>query len=224
MAAFLKLLINRGATAHGRLLSPHSIDRMEHPQTTLAARSGLRYGYGLGNYQWLREGYLFHGHGGDADGYLAHYGYNRDTGLGYFIVINAFNGTALRRMRLHIERFIVKDLPPPEPLPPYALRVEHLQKYAGQYAAATHRFPWRAPGHGATDTLEILIADGSLHTRRPNRPKMALHAVSEQHFRRHDETAATAAFVDYAGAIYLQGDMGNYRRIGESQAGSTLNF
>ena len=40
-------------------------------QTSLAAQGGLAYGYGLGNYQYVHEGFLFHGHGGDADGYLA---------------------------------------------------------------------------------------------------------------------------------------------------------
>ena len=37
--------------------------------TTLAAESGLRYGYGLGNYGFVHNGFLFHGHGGDGDGF-----------------------------------------------------------------------------------------------------------------------------------------------------------
>ena len=90
MKPFLQLLLNSGRHQNKTLLPAKAIHRMEKPETSLAARSGLNYGYGLGNYQWFRDGYLFHGHGGDGDGYLAHYGYNRDKNLAYFVVINAF--------------------------------------------------------------------------------------------------------------------------------------
>ena len=70
MASFVRLLLNDGFADDRRLVHPQSISRMEVPLTSLAARNGLLYGYGLGNNQKFRKGVLFNGHGGDADGYL----------------------------------------------------------------------------------------------------------------------------------------------------------
>ena len=92
MAIIVKMLINNGKSdANTDVLNTGSIKRFETPTTTLAARNGLSYGYSLGNYQWLSNGVLFYGHGGDADGYLARYGYTRELNQGYFLVINAYN-------------------------------------------------------------------------------------------------------------------------------------
>ena len=90
MARFLRLFLNRGTLEGKRLFDPGTIDRVERPTTTLAARHGLSFGYGLGNYSWLRRGIRFQGHGGDADGYLSRMGYTRANGSGYFLVITAF--------------------------------------------------------------------------------------------------------------------------------------
>jgi len=73
MARFLSMLINRGRLDGRQIFSETQINRLETPHTTLAARAGLEYGYGLGNYYSLHKGRVLHAHGGDADGYLAHY-------------------------------------------------------------------------------------------------------------------------------------------------------
>ena len=121
MARFVRLFLNDGYADDRRLVHPQSISRMEVPLTSLAARNGLLYGYGLGNNQKFRKGVLFNGHGGDADGYLSQVGYNRDTGMGYFVVINAFRHRALSEMRREIETWIIRDLEVPRPLPPAKL-------------------------------------------------------------------------------------------------------
>ncbi|MEN8764115.1 MAG: serine hydrolase domain-containing protein, partial [Thiogranum sp.] len=48
MGALLELFLRRGMVGDQRLLDEASVERMERPATTLAARRGLRYGYGLG--------------------------------------------------------------------------------------------------------------------------------------------------------------------------------
>ncbi|MBL4661372.1 MAG: beta-lactamase family protein, partial [Alcanivoracaceae bacterium] len=63
---FLQMLLNKGTVNGQHFLSPAALVRMETPQTSLAAQSGLQYGYGLANYSWQFEGHTFHGHGGDA--------------------------------------------------------------------------------------------------------------------------------------------------------------
>ncbi|MEM7281133.1 MAG: serine hydrolase domain-containing protein, partial [Pseudomonadota bacterium] len=143
MEPFLRLLLNRGEHNGNSLLSKQSVERMEVPHTTLAARSGLEYGYGFGNYQWYRNGLLFHGHGGDGDGYLAHYGYNLDTNLGYFVVINAFNHRPLREMRDTLERFIVGGKKTPIPVEAFELKRDRRESLLGDYTQVTQRFVGR---------------------------------------------------------------------------------
>jgi CubicO group peptidase (beta-lactamase class C family) len=209
MAPFLQLLINKGRYRGRRLLEEDSIERMEIPKTTLAAGSGLSYGYGLGNYQYLREGILFHGHGGDGDGYLSHYAYNRDTGLGYFVIINAFKHDALRAIRAFIEGHIIEGM---ERLKPPRAKVseQNLRRYTGAYSEVTWRFPW----HKNKNIMHIIFKEGALYLRRHSGEERELIPVNGRHFRFDDETIATMAFIkDDAGEVYLQGDTGNFKRV-----------
>ena len=209
MVPFLQLLINKGRYRGRSLLKESSIERMEIPKTTLAAKSGLSYGYGLGNYQFLRDGILFHGHGGDGDGYLAHYAYNRDTGRGYFVVINAFKHDALRAIRAPIEKYIIQKLERPKS-PRVTLSEQSLRRYTGTYREVTWRFPW----HDKKDVIHILFEQDSLYLRFQSGKRRVLIPVNEHHFRFQDETLATMAFVEGdAGELYLQGDVGNFVRV-----------
>src|SRR5262249_28395236 len=85
----VQLLLNRRTCSGARLSTPESIERMETPLTSLAARSGLRVGDGLGNHATIDQGFLFHGHDGSTDGFLSSYGYAPEHGVGYFFSINA---------------------------------------------------------------------------------------------------------------------------------------
>ena len=210
MAPFLQLLLNRGRHDGRQLVPAESIERMEDPQTTLSARSGLKFGYGLGSYHWIRNGLVFHGHGGDGDGYLTRFGYNRDTGLGYFVVINVFQHTPLRALREQIEKYLVAERKPPAPPPVAAIA---LARYTGDYVQETYRFGWRSR-ESKPRTLEIVLDDGALYTQKPGEPRRALIPVNAQHFRRADHPVATIAVVnDTAGNTYIQGDLGNYRKV-----------
>ncbi|WP_455235029.1 serine hydrolase domain-containing protein [Thiogranum longum] len=221
MASLVQLLLTRGTLNGKTLLSPSSIERMETPRTTLAAQSGLEYGYGLGNYQFVYRGFLFHGHGGDGDGYLSHYAYSRDLGLGYFVVINAFNSRALRVIRQRIQDFLIQDRKGPAPPPVASIGPKQLLALTGRYQAETWRFPW---DHGNTppgnDRLDVILQDGRLYTIGAGRDQRELLPVNRHHFRRTHEPVATIAFVEHDGELYLQGDFGNYRRIAVSAQGS----
>ncbi len=225
MAKFVTMLLNQGAlpTASGtvdpqteatgraqpRLLKPSSVERLEQPRTTAAARAGLRYGYGLGNYAWSREGFVFHGHGGDGDGYLAHYGYNRNIGKGYFVVINVFRHAPLRELRALLEQHLIDGQSPPPAVAAARMPTATLKALAGTYREATQRFSGAKP-----DTLQITAKNGRLYTRYPGRKARALIPVDQHRFRRAEEPVASAAFSrDADGNTILQGDMGNYVRV-----------
>jgi len=210
MVSFLQMLLNNGKINDWSFLSEKSIARMEHPQTTLAAQGGLGFGYGLANYHWQRDGYTFHGHGGDADGYLTRYGYNRQSGLAYFVMVNAFNHKPLRQIRRLLESYIIKDLPKPH----YPLRLklpkEVMQSYMGEYISVTQRFGIIKKDNRAT--MKVTVNDQNLYLQFAGDSPQVIYAINNTHFRYADNSIATMAFIHHDGDVYFQGDEGNYKK------------
>lgn len=206
MAKAVRLLINYGRADDAEIFTKQSIQRMEKSTTTLAARHGLEYGYGLGNYAWVRDGVVFHGHGGDADGYLAHYGYTRKNNKGYFLVINAFHGVALREMRRHIETWLVSDVTRKNAPVEYALNKQQIKNIVGIYQSVTKRFSFEQ-----TAMLKVFEQKGRIYTQLNKDDAIELIAVNNHHFRRANQPVATISIVqDAQGARVLQGDVGNF--------------
>lgn len=206
MAGFVRMLLDRGRAGDRPLLAEDSIARLETPATSLAARSGLAFGYGLGVYAHYRRGLLFQGHGGDGDGYHSYFAYNRDTGLGYFVVINVDRRGALRRMAALIENWIATGVPRPNGS---TAEVEDstLQRYAGRYELAAWRYPWQTRVETAKETLTVELREGRLFTVHASGRRSALIPVNARHFRREHEPGATSAFVeDDDGRLYFQED------------------
>ncbi len=89
MSQYLQHMLRRDTI----VFSKKEFDRIENPKTSMAAKNGLEVGYGLGNYTIWKNGYLFHGHGGQIDGFTARYIYSRDADIGVAVAINR-NGDA----------------------------------------------------------------------------------------------------------------------------------
>ena len=209
MSPFLRLLLQGGKLGDRRFFSENSISRMETPRTSLSARSDLQFGYGLGNYSWLRNGWIFRGHGGDADGYLSRLGYSRELDLGYFLVINTYKYNALQEIRHLIEDFISGARQRSEATP-YPMSRSELQALTGEYRHATYRFQ-----SAARNTSPVKV---SLKMRKlllnVGKNQYFLVPVSARHFRDEGESVATSAFVkDETGRLYLQHPQGNFLRI-----------
>jgi hypothetical protein len=83
---------------------------MERPRTTLAARLGLTTGYGLGNYTRVEDGFVYQGHDGGIDGFLAGYGYLPGLGRGYALMVNAMDGEAFERIGTLLRSYLTRDL------------------------------------------------------------------------------------------------------------------
>jgi CubicO group peptidase (beta-lactamase class C family) len=212
MASFVQFLLNDGMHAGQPVVSAAAIRRMETPRTSLAARNGLSFGYGLGIYRSYRDGVLFYTHGGDGDGYLSRVGYNRDAGLGYFVSINAFRGRALRSIQIEIERFIARQATPRPPAPVAHVDATVLGQYAGQFRLAAWRFPETSAADVASRRMTVTIDNGALYTQVAGEARSALVAVTAHLFRRPDEPDATCAFVrGEDGRLYFQEDE-NYVR------------
>ncbi len=204
MANFLQMLLQHGHFNGKQIIAKRVIERFETPKTPLSAQMGIRYGYGLGIYSWLRNGHLFHGHGGDADGYLARYAYQRDAEMGYFIVINAFQNSTLRSMQRAIEDWMISELEPATPDKEMAL--DNLERYEGNYQAITQRF-----GRGQS-TLKLFVRDNQLFSQLPNQRAYRLVPVGPNQFRYPNETLPTLTIVDTDQGMVFSGDDGNFLR------------
>jgi CubicO group peptidase (beta-lactamase class C family) len=210
LAGVLMLLLNDGRVDDRQLVPASAIRRMERAETTLAARHGLEFGYGPGLYSWYSGGRRFYGHGGDGDGYLAHIGYNRESGLAYAIVINCFCHPSLAEFRQRIESFIVAQLPPAS-LPPDSLTPPELAS-TGRYRPATFRFG-NAPAADAVG-LQLKARDGALELQYGQRPPQRLLAVRPGLWRFADEAEATVAVVKNArGDWVFQGLRESFIRV-----------
>lgn len=207
MASFVRLFLNDGKVDNIKFISKKNIRRMEIPETTLATTVGLKYGYGLANYTHLHKGLVFHGHGGDGDGYLTYYAYNRKIGLGYFIVINAFNNSGLYQMRMLIEDYITDNTT--KPIPTIVYHNINLKKFVGSYKSITYRMPWI----GLDDSIvKIVLQENKLY-KIMNGVKKQLIPVNKFIFRLIDQTIATQAFIQDSEKMYFQNEDGNYIRI-----------
>jgi CubicO group peptidase (beta-lactamase class C family) len=59
MAAYVQFYLTRGAVNGKQIVPAADIDRMESPTSTWAAKDGLKYGYGLGNYWSIQDGFIY---------------------------------------------------------------------------------------------------------------------------------------------------------------------
>src|SRR5436190_624383 len=87
LARLVQFLLRRGKAGDAQLVNSESILRMEAPETTLAAKNGLRLGYGLCNYTGVEGGVVTHGHDGGIDGFISSYRYMPEQNWGYVILL-----------------------------------------------------------------------------------------------------------------------------------------
>jgi CubicO group peptidase (beta-lactamase class C family) len=138
MAAYLLFYLNRGTVNGTQIMPAASIDRMEFPTRTWAAKEGLKAGYGLSNYWSIHDGFVYHGHNGGVEGGLTEMAYMPDYGVGYFYSINAGNGDAFEIIGKAIRAYVTRNLQKP-PLPPVASLPTNAGSYAGWYEANSPR-------------------------------------------------------------------------------------
>jgi CubicO group peptidase (beta-lactamase class C family) len=138
MAAYVQFYLNRGTVNGAQVMPAASIDRMEVPTRTWAAKDGLKTGYGLSNYWSIHDGFVYHGHNGGVAGGLTDMSYLTDYGVGYFYSINAGNGDAFGKIGKAIRAYITRDLQKPA-LPAVAALPANPCDYAGWYQADSPR-------------------------------------------------------------------------------------
>jgi len=209
MARFVRLLVGRGTFEGRRLVSPESVERMERPATTWAAKAGVAAGYGLGNFATLENGFVFHGHDGGVEGGLAKLEYLRDEGLGFVLMINGGSGKAMEDAAALVRNHLTKDLarpplPSARPLPPDTQRT-----WTGYYRLDN---PRQEASRFALRLLAIarvrVTGDGLVTRGLFEETPEAFVAVGERLFRKKESPAASLALLDTPeGRVIQDGDL-----------------
>src|SRR5215470_10295701 len=210
LARLVQFFLRRGATAEKQLLKPETIARMEHPQTPLSSRNGLRLGYGLANYTEVRGGVVTHGHDGGIDGFISTYRYMPEQNWGYVILLNGdFSGKALGDLNSLATDFLSKDFPKPQrPVPQVFAR--DLKEFTGLYAPRAPRNQLLAFMGDLLDAKRVRIRNNQLTISTMfGAPKLVI-AVGKNLFRQEKDPEATIAFFpNAAGRMCLVASRGD---------------
>jgi len=141
MAAYLTMLINRGKTARGRLISEESFARFITPATKAPFRGeDANYAYGL----WVNDldGHTFLRHTGGMVAFSSALHVDLQSGIGAFASVNAnlagYRPVLVARYALDLLRATLdgKDLPPMSPPPPAADFIQNATDYAGTFSSS----------------------------------------------------------------------------------------
>ncbi len=194
LALLVQMFLNRGKVGEAQLLKPESILRMEYPQTTLAARAGLKYGYGLGNYADFSGPVVAHGNGGRIDGFSSSYRYLPDQAVGWVILMNtSAPGEAMKNIELLVMNYLLAGDSISQSAP-VMLSAADLDRFAGYYEQGN-------PRDERFNFLDLLLNGrriveeyGTLYQKNFFEPNQVLVPVSASQFRLDQEQAASRIF------------------------------
>lgn len=138
MGCFLRMWLNRGRTGRVQLFRPESLARVEQAQTSLAARRGLQWSYGLGNHPMDAPELRRRGHGGQIEGFLAFYVYLPEARLAYAVFMNTWSPRLGAIDRL-IGEYLTSGSPRSQPVPESSATGQELRRLEGVYLPADVR-------------------------------------------------------------------------------------
>src|SRR6266404_692328 len=206
LAKLVQFRLRRGKAGDTQLVNTESILRMEAPETTLAAKNGLRLGYGLCNYSSVEGGVVTHGHDGGIDGFISSYRYMPEQNWGYVILLNSDNSQqALESLNRLAAEFLSRDFPKPQQ-PVTALPLKDLQMFAGYYAPRAPRSQLFAFVDDLTGGTRIRVINGKLTRSGLFGQPEPLLPVGKNLFRGEKEPEGTIVFfVTEAGDMAVVG-------------------
>ena len=192
-AHFIQMMLNRGKLGDAQIVRPESIDRMEYPQTTLAARAGLKDGYGLANYVNLSGVVATHGHDGGIDGFVSTYAYSPAQGLGYAAFLNSSGSVkAVRDIAKLLQDYLLAGQT--IPAPPSGRAPADLEKFAGYYARANPRDQQFAFLDALLGGKRVFVENNTLYESGWFAGALQLVPVGDNQFRKVKEPEASTIF------------------------------
>ncbi len=187
LAKFVIFMNNRGKTQQGaQIVTPESVARMERPQSTLAAKAGLGYGYGLGVFYAPQTNFIVYGHNGGIDGFESAYVYWPQQRKGYVLLVNGgrANADALELITLYLGRDFQSAANPPEVKPG-----QEFAPYTGYYYAVAQRHLFMNALVGLYPNEVSLQSNGRVNALGAERI-----GIGSNMFRREERPEATLIF------------------------------
>lgn len=202
LAKLVQFFLRRGKAGDAQIVKPESIIRMESVETTLAAKNGLRLGYGLANYTEVTGGVVTHGHDGGIDGFISSYRYMPEQNWGYVVLLNSTqSGQALNDLNKLAIDFLSKDFPESQH-PAVTMSAGDLEKFSGYYAPAAPRSQLLAFVDDLAGGVRIRVINGQLMRSGLFGKSEPMLWVGKNFFRGEKEPEATSIFVtDGAGRM-----------------------
>ena len=190
MAKFVQFMLKNGNNDSLPELA-NIVESMEIPESTPAARSGLKTGYGKGiTVDYLNYKFPFYGHGGTSIGFFSRYAYNRDLKAGF--IVCGSNPGPVADLMIH---YFTDALQKPEPIPTITVNIDTLKSYEGYYQLKSPRFELldkylEELFHG----YHIEFKGDSLHAYGFKRPYQVMLPVTSTIFRKPGETLPSFLF------------------------------
>ena len=194
MARFVRMMLNNGSLDGQSIIADSLLSRMQTPTTTLAAKHGFKYGYGLGISHSETQGYPNYNHGGGISGFISKYMYFPDYDLGFVLLVNST--AAFNDIEQRVTRFLLRDVPKPDPTPPVDLSKEQFSAFEGYYMNESPRNQLFAPLDMILGGLTMSVTNDTLHSSGFMETPTALLPVSDYQFRKAGQTKAATIFMN----------------------------
>jgi len=208
LSQLVLFFVGRGAVDGHRILSPQSVERIEHGEASLAARAGLSGGYGLGNFPANDTGPSFRGHNGEIDSFTSVYGYSAAQGSGYVVLANGGEGVDFRTPVTGLIQAYLSRKHAFAPSPSFSVDQKELAALTGFYRNVTPAKDLMRPYAEVLGMSRVTVVDGAL--RIGGKPYLP---TGKHSFRRTDREAASLAFIEQDGQTYLlSGGLGDRKR------------
>ena len=194
MALFTRFFLHDGISDSVSLFTSAELDKMETPETTLAAVAGLQAGYGYANY-WshLDKKAPFHGHDGGIDGFVSKYSYNRQLGVGYALSNNGSTGFG-EKIPSWIVDYLTQSAQDPT-LPVKSIQEKAVSPYTGYYRYYSSRNELFAPLEFLMNGRHLRYENDTLYLSRFLGKDEAWVHSGNNLFRKPDHNTPTMALL-----------------------------
>jgi CubicO group peptidase (beta-lactamase class C family) len=207
MAKYIRFFLNRGMVDTMALLSEASIERIEHPRTTLAAKAGFSEGYGLNVVSRSYKGVKLCGHNGGLDGFLTAMGYFPDLGFGYVFMINNSGVGGFSDINRLFNDFVVPDSMEKEAREIADTTITVNTEMPGWYHSATSRAQIGAFAQRLGDIFRIIEKDGKYYYKEMFTPGERVYPIGQNILIKDSKGGRFNSYVfvtDDEGNAYIQ--------------------
>jgi len=205
MANYLMLYLNRGKFDTLQLLSPESIERIEHPKTTLAAKAGAKEGYGLYMGNGIYKGIKTCGHTGGMNGFLTNFRYMPEQGVGFVFIINRSRTNGFSKIGQLLTDFLIPDSLV-KTADEMATNTELSLPVTGWYRSATSRNQMTRFFERIAQAIKITEEDGKYYRKEILKPRKPLYNYTQNSllFESERHSISPYVFIEEEGEMYLQ--------------------